>query len=87
MRQQFHKCNFYLAVQRITIHVSKLSIDKSKVCSIIKPKEPHMTRAEFIEIYINVSEEAQNQIEETLRSYQTEPASPVEDLCIDRRER
>ena len=43
-----------------------------------------MSRSEFVEIYLNATEEARYQIEETLRSYQTEPASPVEDSRTDR---
>ena len=45
-----------------------------------------MTRAEFIEIYLNASEEARNQIEETLRSYQTESAFQEKDSHTDRKE-
>ena len=42
-----------------------------------------MSEAEFIHIYINASEEDQARIEETLRSFQTEPVSQETDFHID----
>ncbi len=41
-----------------------------------------MSESEFIEIYINASKEIKAQIEETLNSFETQPASREKDSHI-----
>ena len=67
--------------------VSKLKIEISNTRLYnVGERSKAMSRSEFVEIYLNASEEVQSQIEETLRSYQTEPSCQPEDSRTDRKE-